>query len=157
MQQTEELAQTATLFLIDLGQPAAENLAVTSLRAADPLMTVGRSVQLEAELKNFGRQARQRQPVELLVDRRRVEQKEVDIGPGGTASVRFSYRFDAPGDHAIEVRAPGDALDVDNHRFLAAPVRQAIRVLVHRRASLRPSLPRRRRLPGRGAGPAGPA
>ena len=129
LEQTEGLAQTATLFLIDLGQPTAENLAVTGLRAADPLMTVGRSVQLEAELKNFGRQARQRQPVELLVDRRRVEQKEVDIDPGGTASVGFSYRFDTPGDHAIEVRAPGDALDIDNHRFLAAPVRQAIRVL----------------------------
>ena len=64
-----------------------------------------------------------------MVDGRRIEQKEVDIGPGGTASVGFSYRFDAPGDHAIEVRAAGDALDVDNHRFLAVPVRQAIRVL----------------------------
>ena len=129
LRQTNELAQTAALCLIDLGQPAAENLAVTSLRATDTLWTVGRGVRLEAELRNFGRQAHGRQPVELLVDRRQIEQKEVDIAPNTTVSVAFSYRFDAPGDHAIEVRAVGDALDVDNHRFLAAPVRQAIRAL----------------------------
>jgi hypothetical protein len=126
-QQTEELAQTATLFLIDLGQPTAENLAVTGLRALDSLMIVGRSVHLEAELRNFGRQTRNRQPVELLVDGRRIEQKEVDIGPDATVTVGFSYQFDSPANHEIEVRALGDALDVDNHRFLAAPVRRVIR------------------------------
>ena len=45
----------------------------------------------------------------------------------GTAE--FSYRFDVPGDHAVEARAAGDALDVDNHRYLALTVRQAIRAL----------------------------
>ena len=127
--QADELSQLAALFVIDLGQPAAENLAVTGLRALDPPGIVGRSVQLEAELKNFGDQARRRQPVELLVDGQRIEQKQVSIGPRATASVAFFYRFDAAGDHAIEVRAAGDALDVDNHRFLAMPVRQAIRAL----------------------------
>ena len=129
LQQTGELAETAVLFLIDLGQPQAENLAITNLRAIDPLLIVGRNVQLEVELKNFGHQARNHQPVELLVDGRRVEQKETDIPPESTASVNFSYRFDTPGDHAVEVRTPGDALGVDNHRFLAAPVRQSIRAL----------------------------
>ena len=129
LRQTDELSQVATLFVIDLGQPSAENLAVTGLRAMDPPWVVGRSVQLEAELKNFGRQARSRQPVELLVDGRRIEQKQVNIGPEATASVAFSYRFDSAADHTVEVRAAGDALDVDNHRFLAVPVRQTIRAL----------------------------
>ena len=127
--QAEELARKATLLLVDLGQPSAENLAITSLRATDPLLAVGRDVPLEVRLKNFGRQAIAHQPVELLVDGRRIAQKQVDLSPGGSASVGFSYRFDAPGDHAIEARAAGDALDVDNHRYLALPVRQAIRVL----------------------------
>jgi hypothetical protein len=129
LRQTEELAQTASLMLIDLGQPQAENLAVAGLHAADSTMIVGRPVRLDVELKNFGRQARRRQPVELLVDRRRIERKEVDVAPGGTALVAFSHRFDSPGDHSVEVRAMGDALDIDNRRFLAAPVRQAIRTL----------------------------
>jgi hypothetical protein len=129
LRQTDELSQAATLSLIDLGQPSAENLAVTGLRALDPPWIVGRSVQLEAELKNFGHQPRSRQAVELLVDGQRIEQKAVNIGPEATASVAFSYRFDSPADHTIEVRAAGDALDVDNHRFLAMPVRQKIRAL----------------------------
>ena len=129
LRQTEELSRRAMLFVIDLGQPRVENLAVTDLRADDPLMVVGRDVRLAAELRNYGRQMLSGQPVELLVDRRRIEQKEVDIGADATASVTFSYRFDAPMDHAVEVRAAGDALEVDNGRYLAAPVRQAIRAL----------------------------
>jgi hypothetical protein len=127
--QTADLAHSASLVVIDVGQPTTDNLAITSLRTADPLPSVGRPVQLEAELRNFGRQPRHRQPVELIVDQRRIEQKEINIDPNGTASVAFSYRFDVPGDHAIEVRAPGDGLDVDNHRFLVVPVREAIRAL----------------------------
>jgi hypothetical protein len=127
--QADELGQLAALFLIDLGQPSAENLAVTGLRALDPPWIVGRNVRLEAELRNFGDQPRRRQPVELLVDGQRIEQKQVSVGPRATAAVAFSFRFDAAGDHAVEVRAAGDALDVDNHRFLAVPVRQSIRAL----------------------------
>ena len=127
--QTEELTRKATLLLVDLGQQSAENLAITGLQATDPLLTVGSDVPLEVRLKNFGRQAITRQTVELFVDGRRITQKQVDLSPGGSASVGFSYRFDAPGDHAIEIRAAGDLLDVDNHRYLALPVRQAIRAL----------------------------
>jgi hypothetical protein len=129
LRQSGELAQAAALHVIDLGQPAAENLAVTGLRTLDPLVAVGRGVPLEADLKNFGRQARSRQPVELLVDGRRIEQKQIDVPADGECSVDFSYRFEAPGDHAIEVRAPGDALEVDNRRFLVVPVRESLRVL----------------------------
>ena len=129
LRQSGELAQAAALQVIDLGQPGAENLAVTGLRTLDPLVAVGRGVSLEADLKNFGRQARSRQPVELLVDGRRIEQKQIDVPADGESSVDFSYRFEAPGDHAIEVRAPGDALEVDNRRFLVVPVRESLRAL----------------------------
>ena len=129
LRKTEELSQLGSLFVIDFGQSSAENLAVTRLQAIDTPAIVGRTVQFEVDVKNFGRQAKSRQPVELLIDGRRVEQKEIDVGPGGTAMLRFKYRVDAAGDHAIEARAVGDALDVDNHRYLALPVRQAIRVL----------------------------
>ncbi|MEN6449902.1 MAG: hypothetical protein ABFC96_05360, partial [Thermoguttaceae bacterium] len=76
-----------------------------------------------------GRSMANRQPVELFVDGRRIERKEVAMPADGTASVTFSHRFDAPGEHAVEVRAPGDALEIDNRRFLAVPVREAVRAL----------------------------
>ena len=89
------------LYLIDLW-PAPPPKTWPSLGCTPPisLITVGRDTQFEAEIKGFGRQSRKRQPVECLVDGRRVEQKEVDIGPNGTASAKFAYRFDTPADHA---------------------------------------------------------
>jgi hypothetical protein len=127
--QTGELAQAAALEVIDLGQPPAENLAVTALTASERVVTVGRSVELEVRLRDFGRRARPEQPVELWIDGRRAARQSVAVPGGGEASARFSCRFETPGDHALEVRAEGDALDVDNHRYLVIPVRQAVRVL----------------------------
>jgi hypothetical protein len=129
LEQSGELARLANLFVIDLGQPSAENLAITDLRTTDSLVTAGRDTPLQVRLQHFGRTAAGRQLVELFVDGRRIAQSQVDIPPDGTATAAFSYRFDAPGDHAIEARAGGDPLDVDNHRYLALPVRQAIRAL----------------------------
>ena len=48
---------------------------------------------------------------------------------GGDATVRFTHRFQSPGNHAICVRAAGDRLDVDNSRWLVVPVREEVRVL----------------------------
>ncbi|MGD0900432.1 MAG: BatA domain-containing protein [Thermoguttaceae bacterium] len=129
--QTAELAQEAALEVIDLGQPPEENLAVTRLAASESVVTVGRSVELEAELWNFGHNERVGQPVELWIDGRRAARQSVTVSAGREreATVHFSYRFDTPGDHWVEVRAEGDALDVDNHRWLVVPVRQAVRVL----------------------------
>jgi hypothetical protein len=125
----KELSQDANLLVIDLGQPTAENLAITDLQAADPLVTVDYDVQFRASLKNFGRHAPHRQIVEWFVDGRRMAQLPAEFSTDGSAEVAFTHRFDAPGDHSIEARAMGDQLEVDNHRYLAVPVRPAVRVL----------------------------
>jgi len=126
---SERLARSATLVIIDVGQATAENVAVTDVRVSEPFATPARDVAIEAELRNFGRQNRSRQLVELLVDGRRVGQEHVDLAAGTEAPVGFSYRFETPGDHAVEVRVAGDALEVDNHRWAAVPVKQSIPVL----------------------------
>ncbi|MGA2797605.1 MAG: VWA domain-containing protein [Thermoguttaceae bacterium] len=123
------LADAAQIVILDVGQPDAENLAVTAFSPGDPVIIAGRDVNLSASIKNFGRQTRTRQLVELLVDGRRIEQKFVDVPAGQEIVLNFNYRFETPGDHALEIRAAGDALDEDNHRFLALNVRQEIRVL----------------------------
>lgn len=127
-QRTARIAEAAGLVVIDLGQAGAENVAVTSLRVAEPYATVGQSVTVEAELRSFG-QAGGRQPAELWADGRLVKRESVELAPGARATVAFSHRFDAPGDHTLEVRTEGDALDVDDRRFAALEVKQALRVL----------------------------
>ncbi len=73
--------------------------------------------------------ARQGLAVELLVDGRPADKTTVRLAPGDKATVTFPWRFDAPGDHVVEVRLEQDALDIDNHRYQVVPVRQGLRVL----------------------------
>ena len=132
-----ELSAIAQLQVINLGQPGDDNLAVTSLDLRDPLVLVGRSVAMDAGVRDFGHIARQRQAVDLLVDGHPAARQYVDIPAGGSAVVRFEHRFPAGGDHAVEARlagdplkpgddrGPADALEIDNHRYLAVNVRQA--------------------------------
>ena len=125
------LAQSASPVVIDLGQTGCNNLAITGLYAQESFVTLGRKVNVRAVLKNFAPTALKRQTVELLVDGRRVDQQDVDLAPAGEASAGFSYRFQTPGDHVLEVRAEGDRdhLQIDNHRWLAVDVKQSVNVL----------------------------
>lgn len=125
----QRLADRATLVVADLGEEGAENLAVTALRAVEPYATLARPVTIEAEVRSFGRQNRERQLVELYVDGRRAGESRIDVAAGESAAASFSYRFDTPGEHALEVRLPGDLLAVDNHRWLSLPVVSHLRVL----------------------------
>ncbi len=126
---SKRLADSAALVMIDVGQSAAENVAVTEAGIGQPFATVDQNVEIQAELRNFGRRARSRQPVELLVDGRRVALEHVDLAADGEAAATFSYRFDAPGDHILELRTEGDALDVDNHRWRAVAVKPHLNIL----------------------------
>jgi hypothetical protein len=127
---SKRLSESSRLVVVDLGQTGSDNLAVTSIEAAEAYATVARDVTVTAEIANFGRQARGEQLVEFFVDGRRAGEDRVDVPAGSQTSVSFSYRFDAAGDHALEVRLAADLLDVDNHRWLALPVQERLRVLV---------------------------
>jgi hypothetical protein len=126
---SDRLASHAAFVVADLGQDGAENLALTALRSLDPYITLARDATFEAELHNFSRQSRNRQHVELFVDGRRAGDTHVDLPANESATATFGYRFDTPGDHTVEIRAMGDSLEVDNHRWLALPVVSHLRVL----------------------------
>ena len=125
----EQLSQTASLVIIDVGQPNAENNAVTSLSIVEPVATVGRPLHFEARLRNFGRSDQPGRTVELWADGRRVAQQHVDLPAALETTVTMTSSFDTAGDHAVELRLQPDRLELDDHRWLALPVRQAIRVL----------------------------
>ena len=75
-----------TVSIIDLGQPASDNLAVTGLRLEESYATPARAVTLAAEVGNFGAQDRTRVVVEYFVDGRRVGEGFVDVAAGGRAA-----------------------------------------------------------------------
>ncbi|MGW8257984.1 MAG: VWA domain-containing protein [Thermoguttaceae bacterium] len=123
------LAKHAALLIRDVGAPDANNLAVTKLIVSPPLIIAGRQVVVQATIRNFGDQTLSKQSVELLVDRRSVSNKIVELPANAEITVKFPYQFHSPGDHRVEIRAPGDKLELDNQRFLAVTVRRKIRVL----------------------------
>jgi hypothetical protein len=127
--QINRLAERASLSLIDLGQPQAENLAITDLRSNQSLFTTTSEIDLEATVRNFGAQPQQR-TLELVVDGQRMSDESFEVSAGGEASVAFKHRFDTPGEHSVEVRLATDSLPVDNYRWLAVPVKKSIATLL---------------------------
>jgi von Willebrand factor type A domain len=123
------LAKRAALFIIDVGQPNAANLAVTRLASSEPFVIVNREIAWEVTLRQFGPKPFKDCRVELLVDDVAVGEQIIDVPAGGEANIRFSHRFTSPGSHTLAVRAAGDRLEPDNARWLVVPVREEIRVL----------------------------
>lgn len=100
-----DLASLARLHVINLGQPDADNLAITDLQLHAPFVSVGRSVNLSTTLHDFGHEARKKQTVDLVVNGRAAGKQYVDVPAGGDATVLFNFRFETPGEHAVEIRA----------------------------------------------------
>jgi hypothetical protein len=123
------LAQHATLAVIDVGEPRATNLAVTSLMTPEPFITTNRQTVFEATLRQFGKEPRQGCVVELLVDDTPVAEQTVDVPADTDTTVRFTYRFTSPGLYTIAVRAAADSLAIDDTRWIVAPARDEVRVL----------------------------
>jgi len=123
------VAEGASLVVVDVGPPDQGNVAITGLTCLERVPTTRGEVAFEAQVRNFGREARPRQRVQFFVDDALIGEQSVDLPAGGEAAASFRYRFDAPGDHAVEARIAGDRLDVDNHRWLSLAVKDRLRVL----------------------------
>jgi len=125
----QQVVQLAAVTLIDVGQKAAANLAVTSLTSPEPFATPHRDVTFNVTLHQFGEIARPKCRVELMVDHTAVAEQVTDVPANGDATLRFQHRFSVIGDHVVNVRASGDQLDIDNSRWLVANVRPNVQVL----------------------------
>jgi aerotolerance regulator-like protein/VWA domain-containing protein len=124
----QKISESAELHLIDLGQNDAENVAVSNLRTEQAFTIRGRNLAVRAEIQSYARSTTN-QTVQLVIDGRRAAEEQVRLDPEGSATVAFYHRFETPGDHTLEVVAPGDRLEIDNRRWLAISVKPSLRVL----------------------------
>lgn len=124
------LADAAELILIDLGQPRTANVAVTRFAAEQPFVIVGEAVPLRVTAANFGESPLNRQVLELYIDGKLAETRRIDFRPQSETQADFSYTFTSAGEHRLEARLESDALDIDNRRYLALPVKAELNVLL---------------------------
>lgn len=126
----EQIANQSAMVILDVGQQAGGNLAITNFTSTAAAPVVGRDVEFLAQAENFSRQARARVVLEFLVDGTRADQVIVDLPASGAVDLPpFRHRFSSPGEHRVEIRAPADSLPPDDRRYLSVPVRDAFRVL----------------------------
>ncbi len=120
-----------TLHLVNVsdGLPEPDNLTVTDLRAAEPLVITHQNVRFTATVRNHGsrqitsgtgrfRFGEQVRPVTFSLDKE------------GQASVEVYHSFSHAGDHRVEFELDEDDLTDDNQRRLRVAVRESIPVLV---------------------------
>ena len=129
LEQLNQLTEIARLEVIDVGGGDAVNTAITRCELASDWITVRQEVPWEAEIQNFSSRALKGQPIEFWVDGQRIHQQRVDLEPNSHAVINYRVRFDRPGEHQVEVRTSGDALAIDDRRWVSVQVQETIDVL----------------------------
>jgi hypothetical protein len=127
-EQFVQIFRLAAPTLVELGLEETSNVAVTRLEASRALVLPGQPVEFTIGLQAYGDRAVATQ-VELLIDGNRLREQSLELVPGVPASVRFAHTFASAGEHVVEARVHDPRLLADNARWLAVPVREALRVL----------------------------
>jgi len=125
----KRLADRAKLVFLDVGQPGTANTAIAGLRASEGFVLSGRSLQLSTTIRNYSTSGAVGQTVELLLDDRLSDTRQVDLPAETDVRVDFTPAFSS-GEHRVEVRLKPDGLRVDDSRRLVIPVRDELQVLL---------------------------
>jgi hypothetical protein len=121
----------ANCVVVDLGDGGRSNRAVVDLALDTPIVVRGGPAAIiSARLANYGPEVESGARAQLVVDGRLGPERRVDLPPGQEVPVAFSYRFEEPGDHVVEIRLDEDRLAVDDTRRLAVPVREHLEALL---------------------------
>ena len=75
----QEIQKRANTIFVDVGRDNVDNAAVTMLTLADPLVTTNATATFQAQVKNFGKQTKDRLNVKLLVGRWPAGAKEPEL------------------------------------------------------------------------------
>ncbi len=142
--QVIEIKRRASVVFVDVGKDDASNLAVTDLSFAEPFVTVGTEVKVNATVQNYGAEAHKDVHLELLVGKARERGNEPPmamhlvgeevlsaIKPNDQQPVVLKCQFKTPGTYAVQVRLQSqDRLDVDDTRTVIVSVKETIPIIV---------------------------
>lgn len=134
-----EVARLARLYLVVVGEPNPQNVAVVGVRVGQGLVSTRRPTAVEARIANYGDRPRRGLLATLVVNDRAGVSTRVDLPARGEATVRFTHLFATPGVHAASVRVTSDRLPRDDEAYFRVRARESLRVLcLNGRPSIEP-------------------
>ncbi len=123
--------RSARVVLVDVGDDGADNLAITALRPLQRQWVTGVDARLEAAVGNFSRRAAEGLELQVTTGQAaRASARLAQAPPATVSHVAIPVVFQRGGEATVRVEAGEDNLPVDNVRYLAAEVNEAIRILV---------------------------
>jgi hypothetical protein len=128
----EENRATIRTRVVFAGMGDEENLAVTGLKLAGGLPTVGQSLRCDVEVTNFGRENRVSVPVRIAVDDNPPTDEAVleSVPPNTTKSVSLFVKLPDAGFHTVIARLTPDHLPADDQRTMVVVARKRFDVLL---------------------------
>ncbi len=115
--ESHRIGKSVKLIPVDTGEPVSRNLAVTDVGAQPLIYQAKYTDKLTARVSNFSDEARQGARVELLLNDRTVEKREINIPAGESTQVEFSGFNLNPGVNQAIIQVEGDNFPFDNRFF----------------------------------------
>jgi hypothetical protein len=116
-------------FFVSVRPKTVSNLAVTAVQYASPRPMVGVPFAIRAHVNSQGEQTRPSE-VRLYVDGQKVSERRLEKLPNGRwAAPRFFHTFTTGGWHTGYVEVDDENFPLDNRRYFALEVLDAVRVL----------------------------
>ena len=123
-------AEKVRMRVFDVGSPATDNLAITSLERLDRVAVVGTTIRWQATVRNDTTEEVAAADATFSVDGKPAVVRLPAIAAASSATLSFSARFQKPGLHNVSLTLPEDNLAGDNQRWNVIEVRQQIDVLL---------------------------
>lgn len=127
--QLSEVDPGINLIMVPVGGAAPENMAVTNLEIAAPVVMSGRKVPLKVKVANSASRARSARIVVSINGERKYD-REIDIPQEAEKEIEIECQFATAGMNSISAAIQADALPFDNERFLAVRVFEPCQVLI---------------------------
>lgn len=125
-------ARDTRLRVVFVGEPADENLAVTSLTRSPGFASSSEPLRFRVEVANRGSSVARQVRATLHLDGGPVvDEALIDaLAPGESRRLTFFARLPSPGFHSVQVRLPGDRLPADDERETVVRGVERVNVLV---------------------------
>ncbi|UCF04245.1 MAG: BatA domain-containing protein [bacterium] len=117
-------------FLLPVHPESESNVAIEKVLTPRVTLHRGEVAEVQVIVRNSSRDLGARVPLQVLIDGRRIMEKEIELPPGGAHRERIRFPAERIGWVRGEVRKKTDHLPADDQRFFVLHVQEKMNVLL---------------------------